>query len=92
MRIRSRLFSHYREMKRIDGAVRDAQSSAALDTAVHELDALDAAVSQLAIPNGYSNDQFGIRDDLDLVRTRVQRQRERLASAQKPVLDGGRVG
>jgi TRAP transporter TAXI family solute receptor len=78
MRIRSRLFSHYREMKRIDGAVRDAQSSAALDTAVHELDALDAAVSQLAIPNGYSNDQFGIRDDLDLVRTRVQRQRERL--------------
>ena len=79
MRIRSRLFSHYREMKRIDGTVRDAQTIAALDTAETELDALDAAVGQLAIPNGYSNDQFGIRDDLDLVRTRVQRQREQLA-------------
>lgn len=77
MRIKSRLFSHYREMKRIDEVVRNAQTTAALDTAEHELDALDAAVGQLAIPNGYSNDQFGIRDDLDLVRTRVQRQRER---------------
>lgn len=78
MRIRSRLFSHYREMKRIDESVRNAETTAALDRAEQEIDALDAAVGRLAIPNGYSNDQFGIRDDLDLVRTRVQRQRERL--------------
>lgn len=82
MRIKARLFSHYREMKRIDEAVRNATSAAALDVAEHELDALDVAVGRLAIPNGYSNDQFGIRDDVDLVRTRAQRMRERLLSAQ----------
>ena len=54
---------------------------AALNAAEQKLDTLDAAVGRLAIPNGYSNDQFGIRDDLDLVRTRVQRQRERLLKA-----------
>ena len=81
MRIKSRLFSHYREMKRIDELVRNAQSRDTLDTAERDLDALDAAVGQLAIPNGYSNDQFGIRDDLDLVRTRVERQRRRLPAA-----------
>ncbi len=78
MRIKARLFKHYREMKRIDEEVRNAASAAALDTAERELDELDAAVGRLAIPNGYSNDQFGIRDDMDLVRTRVQRRRERL--------------
>lgn len=81
MRIKSRLFSHYRDMKRIDEVVRNAKTTAELDAAEQELEALDAAVGQLAIPNGYSNDQFGIRDDLDLVRTRVQRQRDNLASA-----------
>jgi TRAP transporter TAXI family solute receptor len=81
MRIKSRLFAHYREMKRIDEQVRNAKTRDELDVAERELDALDAAVGQMAIPNGYSNDQFGIRDDLDLVRTRVQRRRESLAAA-----------
>ncbi|MBL8309495.1 MAG: TAXI family TRAP transporter solute-binding subunit [Burkholderiales bacterium] len=79
MRVKSRLFSHYKEMKRIDQRVRDASTHEALDNAERELDALDAAVGQMAIPNGYSNDQFGIRDDIDLVRTRVQRRREGLS-------------
>ena len=78
MRIKARLFSHYREMKRIDEEVRIATSKAALDKAEAELDTLDAAVGRLAIPNGYSNDQFGIRDDMDLVRTRAQRKRQQL--------------
>lgn len=42
---------------------------------------LEADIGQMAIPNGYSNDQFSIRDDLDLVRTRVQRRREVLGAA-----------
>jgi TRAP transporter TAXI family solute receptor len=80
MRIRARLFSHYREMKRIDELVRNATKPTELDSAEHALDTLDAAVGRLAIPNGYSNDQFGIRDDIDLVRTRAERQRERLTT------------
>lgn len=68
-------------MRRTDEVVRNTDSRATLDSAERELDALDAAVGRLAIPNGYSNDQFGIRDDLDLVRTRVERQRERLPGA-----------
>jgi hypothetical protein len=49
-----------------------------IDVAQREL---EAAIGQMAIPNGYSNDQFSIRDDLDLVRTRVQRRREVLGVA-----------
>jgi TRAP transporter TAXI family solute receptor len=79
MRIKSKLFSHYREMKRIDELARNATSQDALNAAESELDGLDAAVGRLAIPNGYSNDQFGIRDDIDLVRTRVSRRREQLS-------------
>jgi hypothetical protein len=65
-------------MKRIDERVRHAQTRDELDAAEQELDTLDSAIGQMAIPNGYSNDQFSIRDDLDLVRTRVQRRREQL--------------
>ena len=81
MRVKSRLFAHYKAMKRIDERVRNAQTRAELDAAEQELDELDSAVGQMAIPNGYSNDQFSIRDDLDLVRTRVQRRRVSLATA-----------
>ena len=49
-----------------------------IDVAQREL---EAAIGQMVIPNGYSNDQFSIRDDLDLVRTRVQRRREVLGAA-----------
>jgi len=81
MRIKSRLFAHYKAMKRIDERVRHAQTRDELDAAEQELDTLDSAIGQMAIPNGYSNDQFSIRDDLDLVRTRVQRRREVLGAA-----------
>jgi uncharacterized protein len=81
MRVKGKLYAHYKEMKTIDEAVRQAKNESELNAAAANLDALDAQVGRLKIPTNYSNDQFGIRDHLDLVRVRIERRREALAAA-----------
>ncbi|MGL5005057.1 MAG: TAXI family TRAP transporter solute-binding subunit [Casimicrobium sp.] len=81
MRVKRKLYTHYKEMKRIDEAIRGADSIDALETAAQRLSELDATVGRLNIPNNYSNEQFGIRDHMDLVRVRVERKRETLQAS-----------
>lgn len=78
MRVKGKLFKHYKEMKAIDEAVRAANTADELNQATTQLDALDAAVGRIKVPTNYSNDQFGIRDHMDLVRVRIERKRETL--------------
>jgi TRAP-type uncharacterized transport system substrate-binding protein len=80
MRAKNKLFKHYKEMKAIDEAIRSANTSDELNAAATQLDALDAAVGRLKIPVAHSNDQFGVRDHMDLVRVRIERKREALRS------------
>jgi hypothetical protein len=80
MRVKAKLFAHYKEMKRIDEAIRCANSLDELQNASARLDELDATVGRLAIPNNYSDGQFGIRDHMDLVRVRIERKRGALAA------------
>ncbi len=78
MRVKSKLYAHYKDMKLVDEAIRTADSTQALDAAGKQLDALDASVGRLKIPTNYSNEQFGIRDHMDLVRVRLERKRDAL--------------
>jgi uncharacterized protein len=80
MRVRAKLFTHYKEMKRVDEAIRLAQSLEELKQAEESLDELDATVGRLSIPNNYSDGQFGIRDHMDLVRVRIERKRDAFAA------------
>jgi hypothetical protein len=81
MRVKNKLFRHYKEMKHVDEAVRMANNETQLQAAAAQLDALDAAVGRLKIPTNYSNDQFSIRDHMDLLRVRIERKRHDLSSA-----------
>ncbi len=78
MRVKGKLFRHYKTMKQIDESVRVATTTNDLDQAAAQIDALDAEVGRLNVPTNYSNDQFGIRDHMDLVRVRIERKREAL--------------
>jgi uncharacterized protein len=80
MRVKSKLFTHYKEMKTIDEAIRMAKNNDELDAAARSLDALDASVGRLKIPTNHSNDQFGVRDHMDLVRVRIERKRGALGA------------
>ncbi len=81
MRVKRKLFRHYGDMKQIDEQVRTAGSAAQLDAASAQLDALDAAVGRLRIPLAYGTEQFGVRDHMDLLRVRIERQRAALQEA-----------
>jgi uncharacterized protein len=78
MRVKSKLYAHYKDMKRVDEAIRNASSTVALDAAATRLDELDVSVSRLKVPTNFSVDQFGIRDHMDLVRVRLERKRAEL--------------
>jgi hypothetical protein len=78
LRVKGKLFKHYKEMKTIDEAVRMASNESELQAASMQLDALDASVGRLKIPTNFSNDQFGIRDHMDLLRVRIERKRLQL--------------
>jgi uncharacterized protein len=79
MRVKSKLYAHYKEMKLIDEAIRQAHSMDELNAASKRLEELDASVGRLKIPTNFSNEQFGIRDHMDLVRVRVERKRDALS-------------
>jgi TRAP transporter TAXI family solute receptor len=79
MRVKSKLFAHYKEMKTIDEAIRGAKGVDELNAASAQLDSLDADVGRLKIPAAHSNDQFGVRDHMDLVRVRIERKRDALS-------------
>jgi TRAP transporter TAXI family solute receptor len=81
VRVKSKIYRHYKELKRIDSDVADANSLSELDKLVARLAELDATVSRISIPNNYSNEQFGIRDHMDVVRVRLDRKRAALANA-----------
>ncbi len=80
IRVKRKLYARYKEMKQIDEAVRQARTTDALSVASKRLEELDAAVGREKIPTNYSNEQFGIRDHMDLVRVRIERKREALQS------------
>jgi TRAP transporter TAXI family solute receptor len=75
LRVKAKVYKHYKELKRIDLAVVEAQSLQGLNELAERLSDLDAIVGRLNIPNNYSNEQFGIRDHMDLVRVRIERKR-----------------
>ncbi|TAG00844.1 MAG: hypothetical protein EAZ43_12885 [Betaproteobacteria bacterium] len=81
MRVKGKLFKHYKAMKQIDESVRGATQISALNDAARQLDELDAEVGRLSVPTNYSNDQFGIRDHMDLVRVRIERKRDALSAS-----------
>jgi TRAP transporter TAXI family solute receptor len=81
LRVKAKVYRHYKELKRIDRDVAEAQSLPALDQLAKKLAALDETVGLLNIPNNFSNEQFGIRDHMDLVRVRLERRRELLGAA-----------
>lgn len=78
LRVKGKVYRHYEELKRIDQAAAAAGTLRELDLLTERLAALDVTVGHLAIPNNYANEQFGIRDHMDLVRVRIERKRDAL--------------
>jgi uncharacterized protein len=88
LRVKAKVYKHYKELKRIDLAIVETQSLQGLNELTEQLVTLDNTVGRLNIPNNYSNEQFSIRDHMDLVRVRLERKREALnASARRTGTD-----
>lgn len=85
IRARAKVYRHYKTLRLIDQSVGTARTRADLDALSAQLNALDATVGQLNIPHTYGNEQFGIRDHMDLVRVRIERKRGDLANAEGAV-------
>jgi hypothetical protein len=84
VRVKSKIYRHYKELKQIDHDVLGANSLPELEELVERLAVLDATVGRINIPNNYSNEQFGIRDHMDLVRVRLERKRAALTNTPAP--------
>ena len=67
MRIRSRVFRWYAQLR----AVEEAQGSRPLDSLLKELDDIDQKVGQVRVPLSYADELYALRSHIQLVRRRL---------------------
>lgn len=70
MRIRSRVFRWYGELRAIEADVE--AGAAAPQTLVHRLDRLDERVGRIRVPLSYTDELYALRAHIDLVRSRLR--------------------
>ena len=68
-RIRSRVFRWYAQLRAIEE--RAAQEPEVRQELVRELDALDQRVAQVTIPLSYADELYALRNNIQLVRSRI---------------------
>jgi len=70
LRVRSRIFRWYRNLRSIEYELETRERSR--DELLHSLDKLDARVSSIAVPLAYTDELYALRQHIDLVRARLR--------------------
>ena len=75
-RVRSRIFRWYRQLRALEEQI-GAREAPALG---RELDALERRVERIAVPLAYADELYALRSHIDMVRGRLQVQRDGAAA------------
>jgi TRAP transporter TAXI family solute receptor len=70
-RIRRRLLRMYQELDSLDPAQAALGDERDRERRLQRLDAIDQEVADLSVPRGYTDDQYKLRRDADLIRRRL---------------------
>jgi TRAP transporter TAXI family solute receptor len=70
-RIRRRLLRMYRELDSLDPMQATLADENDRERRLEQLEAIDQEVADLSVPRGYSDDQYKLRRDVDLIRRRL---------------------
>jgi hypothetical protein len=71
-RVRSKIYRHYRELVAVEAAVRDDPSPEVIEASRGRLEAIDAALAALSVPNSYADLLYNLRLHVKLVRERLE--------------------
>src|SRR5262249_8284443 len=70
LRVRSRIFRWYRNLRQIEYELEDHERPRA--ELLASLDKLDARVATITLPLGYADELYALRQHIDLVRARLR--------------------
>ena len=70
-RVRRRIVSWYRELKRVEAMATSDPDGGKIDRAMHEIDRIEDAVNLLPVPLGFANQLYDLREHIDVVRRRL---------------------
>ena len=71
-RVRRRLLRMYGELDSLDPAQASLSDEPERTRRLERLEAIDQEVADLSVPRGYSDDQYKLRRDVDLIRRRLK--------------------
>ena len=70
-RVRRRIIRWYGELKKAEAGVRADSSPERFVQALADIDRIEEAVDRIAIPLGFSNQLYDLREHIDVVRRRL---------------------
>jgi TRAP-type uncharacterized transport system substrate-binding protein len=70
-RIRRGIVRWYGELKKVEGGILGQKSPGEAARALAEIDRIEAAVSAIVLPLGFTNQLYDLRDHIDIVRRRL---------------------
>ncbi|MBT8443339.1 MAG: C4-dicarboxylate ABC transporter substrate-binding protein, partial [Gammaproteobacteria bacterium] len=76
-RMRRRVYRWYRELEAVDPDFHQEDVAASLPECLAKLDEIEAKVSAVAVPPGYSAGLYALRVHIDLLRKKLQRAAQR---------------
>jgi TRAP-type uncharacterized transport system substrate-binding protein len=79
-RVRRRLLTWYRELRELEGRVRNAATAEERTRHIAELDRIETAVDNINVPFGYTDQHFELRQNIDAVRARLTTRLARAAA------------
>jgi len=79
LRIRSRIFRNYRQLREIEDAAEDG--SEPVEKLIEQLHALDEDAKHIVVPVSYTDELYALRSYIDLVRERLRQAAARRSAA-----------
>ncbi len=79
--LKRKFFKHYDEIRAVDLSVASLSTPEALASARSTLDSIEARINAIKAPTMYSSMPYDLRDHIDLVRVRLDRQADTIAKA-----------
>jgi TRAP-type uncharacterized transport system substrate-binding protein len=70
-RVRRRIVSWYRELKRVEARIGPKPKDGEVAAARHEIDRIEEAVNRIPVPVGFANQLYDLRQHIDVVRRRL---------------------
>jgi hypothetical protein len=78
-RVRRRIVTWYRELKRVEASVTGDTGSPQIAAALDDIERIEAAVNRLPVPIGFANQLYDLREHIDVVRRRLAGMRQPVA-------------